>query len=135
MSLESLKVPELRDLAHEYGVDLEGVKGKPDIIAALEDFGVEYGSWTELQARREVPVEENVLPKKPEPVAKPKTVPGQTVVVKMDRANPRYDAAGHTFTKEHPYVPMTIDEAQELFDLEPVGFRIATPREVQEFYS
>jgi hypothetical protein len=41
---------------------------------------------------------------------------------------------GHTFTKEHPFVAMKEDDAQAIFDKED-GFRIATPKEVQEFYN
>ncbi len=135
MSFEDLKVAQLRDAAEEFAVDLNGVKGKQGIIDALTEFGVEYSDYAALVERREAPVDAAVLPEvKPEPVARPKEVPGQTVVVKMVRANPRYDAAGFTFTKEHPYVPMTLEQAQELFDLEE-GFTIATPREVQEYYS
>jgi hypothetical protein len=50
------------------------------------------------------------------------------------RANFRYDIMGFTFTKDHPFVAMTEDEAQEIFDKEE-GFRLATPKEVQEYYN
>jgi hypothetical protein len=41
---------------------------------------------------------------------------------------------GHTFTKDHPFVAMNKDKAQEIFDKEE-GFRLATPKEVQEYYN
>jgi hypothetical protein len=41
---------------------------------------------------------------------------------------------GSTFTKEHPFVAMSPDNAQAIFDKEE-GFRLATPKEVQEFYN
>jgi hypothetical protein len=41
---------------------------------------------------------------------------------------------GQRFTKEHPFVAMDKDTAQAIFDKEE-GFRLATPAEVQEFYS
>jgi hypothetical protein len=41
---------------------------------------------------------------------------------------------GVTFTKEHPFVAVSEDIAQEIFDKEE-GFRLASPREVQEYYS
>jgi hypothetical protein len=56
-----------------------------------------------------------------------------TVLVKMERDNFRYDIQGHTFTKEHPYVAMNKEQAQNIFDKEE-GFRLATPKEVQDFY-
>ena len=56
------------------------------------------------------------------------------VLVKMTRANFRYDILGHTFTKEHPFVAMDKDTAQAMFDKEE-GVVMATPKEVQEFYN
>jgi hypothetical protein len=52
----------------------------------------------------------------------------------MTRENFRYDINGFTFTKEHPFIAMTEDNAQEIFDKEE-GFRLATPKEVQEYYN
>jgi hypothetical protein len=52
----------------------------------------------------------------------------------MTRANFRYDIMGFTFTKDHPFVAMDKEKAQEIFDKEE-GFRLANPKEVQEFYS
>ncbi|HET8689027.1 MAG TPA: hypothetical protein VFM18_20650 [Methanosarcina sp.] len=133
MSFDTLKVAELKDAAAEFAVDLDGVVGKQAIIAALAENGVEFSDYEALVARRATPVDSTVLPE-PKPVVS-KTRTADTVLVKMTRANPRYDAAGFTFTRQHPFVAMTLDQAQELFDLEPEGFTIATPREVQEFYS
>jgi hypothetical protein len=56
------------------------------------------------------------------------------VLVKMDRENPRYDVMGYTFTEQNPYIAMPENRAQKIFDSQE-GFRLATPREVQEFYS
>jgi hypothetical protein len=52
----------------------------------------------------------------------------------MERANHRYDAMGFTFTSTHPFVAMSEEQAQEIFDREE-GFRLATPKEVQDFYN
>jgi hypothetical protein len=52
----------------------------------------------------------------------------------MTRPNFRYDIMGQTFTKEHPFVAMSSDKAQAIFDKEE-GFRPATPKEAQDFYS
>ena len=46
-----------------------------------------------------------------------------SVLVKMERANFRYDILGFTFTKEHPFVAMSSDSAQAIFDKEE-GFKI-----------
>jgi hypothetical protein len=52
----------------------------------------------------------------------------------MTRENFRFDIIGFTFTKEHPFIAMTEENAQEIFDKEE-GFRLATPKEVQEYYN
>jgi hypothetical protein len=52
----------------------------------------------------------------------------------MTRENHRYDIFGYTFTKEHPFVAMSEEDAQKIFDTEE-GFRLATPKEVQDFYN
>ena len=57
-----------------------------------------------------------------------------TVLVRMTRDNYRYDILGFTFTKEHPFIAMAEENAQEIFDKEE-GFRLATPKEVQEYYN
>lgn len=58
----------------------------------------------------------------------------QDILVKMERQNPYYEVNGKVFTREHPFVLMTEDEAQGVFDAE-WGFRQATPREAAEYYS
>jgi len=52
----------------------------------------------------------------------------------MTRANFRYDTLGFTFTKEHPFVAMPSEKAEEIFEKEE-GFRLATATEVQDFYA
>ena len=64
----------------------------------------------------------------------PDAQPENTVLVRMTRDNFRYDIIGFTFTKEHPFIAMTEEDAQKIFDKEE-GFRIATPKEVQEYYA
>jgi hypothetical protein len=60
---------------------------------------------------------------------------GPEVLVKMERENYTYEIYGHMFTKEHPYIAMSSEDAQLIFDHDPRGFRIATPNEVKEYYS
>jgi hypothetical protein len=130
MSFDKLKVAELKTIATEFAVDTEGLKNKQDIIAAMAEEGV---TWDVYQATikevAENTEEIEILPKfnvKDE-------VPADSVLVRMTRANMRYDIMGHTFTKDHPFVAMPEDQAQKIFDKEG-GFRLATPKEVQEFY-
>jgi len=133
MSFETLKVAELRKIAEDFGVEAEELKNKKDIIAALVEEGVTWSVYEKTTKALEDEAEdisEEVLPK----FDPKKDQPENTVLVKMDRHNFRYDIMGFTFTKEHPFVAMNKDDAQGIFDKEE-GFRLATPKEVQEFYN
>jgi hypothetical protein len=130
MSFDQLKVKELKKIAEDFGVEAESLKNKNDIISALEEEGV---TWSVYQQTLE-----NVEGMETATVEKPKNENKQDeknqVLVRMTRNNFRYDIAGYTFTKEHPYVAMSSEKAQAIFDKED-GFRLATPKEVQDFYS
>ena len=132
MSFETLKVAELKKIAEDFAVDVDGLKSKNDLIAALADEGVTWVVYSKtLEKQEDEEDDEDVLPK---PEAKKSLDKEDSVLVRMTRDNFRYDILGHTFTKEHPFVSMTDKDAQAIFDKEE-GFRLATPKEVQEFYS
>jgi hypothetical protein len=129
-----LKVAELRKIAEDFAVDTDGIKNKADIIAALAEEGVTWSVYQKTIKDIEEAADEfsedseEILPR-----FDPKAQAEDTVLVRMTRENYRYDILGFTFTKEHPFVAMTEDDAQEIFDKEE-GFRLATPKEVQEYY-
>ena len=133
MSFETLKISELKTIAEDFGVEIDGIKSKKDIITALEEDGVTWSVYQKQNADQD-----NIEDNEEEPsVAREELKSGNygnKILVKMTRDNYRYDIAGFTFTKEHPYVAMEESKAQQIFDRE-AGFRVATPREVQEFYS
>lgn len=129
MSFETLKVSELKKVAEDFGVDTEGLKNKADVIAALADEGVTWAIYEKtLDREEEEDLEDEIKPQPQKDLD-----PENTVLVKMTRANFRYDILGFTFTKEHPFVAMDKKTAQAIFDKEE-GFRLATPNEVQDFY-
>ena len=132
MSFDTLKIAELKQIAEDFGVEIENLKNKNEIIAALSEEGVTWQVYEKTvkdvkEAEEEAP---EVLPK----FDPKKEIPKDTVLVRMTRENFRYDIMGFTFTKEHPFVAMNQAKAQAIFDKEE-GFRLATPAEVQEFYS
>ena len=130
MSFDTLKVAELKTIAEDFAVETEGLKNKKDIIAALAEEGVTYSVYAKtLQTLEEAAEEVEVLPK-----FDPKAQAEDTVLVRMTRANFRYDIHGYTFTNDHPFVAMSEEDAQKIFDTEE-GFRLATPKEVQDFYN
>lgn len=133
MSFETLKVSELKKIAEDFAVDTDGLKNKADIIATLSEEGVTWAVYQKTIKDIEESVEADeyeVLPK----FDPTKDQSKDKVLVRMTRANFRYDINGYTFTKDHPFVAMSEDEAQEIFDKEE-GFRLATPKEVQEYYN
>jgi hypothetical protein len=135
MSFETLKVAELRKIAEDFAVDADGIKSKADIVAALAEEGVTWSVYQKTIKDIEDATDEfnedaeEILPR-----FNPDAQPEDTVLVRMTRENFRYDILGFTFTKEHPFIAMTEDNAQEIFDKEE-GFRLATPKEVQEYYN
>jgi hypothetical protein len=129
MSFDTLKVAELKVIAEDFAVDTEGLKNKKDIIAALSEEGV---SWSVYQKTKQE-IEDNLEEIEIIPRLDPKKVDADSSLVRMTRENYRYDIHGYTFTKEHPFVAMPEEDAQKIFDTEE-GFRLATPKEVQDFY-
>lgn len=132
MSFDTLKVKDLKQIATDFAVDTEGLKNKADIIAAMAEEGVTWSVYQSTLEKMEDLKEEF-------PEVLPKFDPNQEldkdmVLVRMTRGNYRYDVEGYTFTKDHPFIAMNPDVAQEIFDKEE-GFRLATPREVQEYYN
>jgi hypothetical protein len=130
MSFDTLKVAELKLIATDFAVDTESLKNKKDIIAALAEEGVTWSVYQSTVEAIERDTEEiEILPK-----FDPKAQAEDTLLVRMTRDNHRYDIHGYTFTKDHPFVAMSEDDAQKIFDTEE-GFRLATPKEVQDFYN
>jgi len=128
MSFDTMKINELKGLAESFGVDIENAKTKKELIAALTEEGVTYESYAKFAGAETV--ELKIDKKKEKEILKPQ----KTILVKMDRMNHSYQAMGYTFTQQHPFVAMSEDDAQRIFDTQ-TGFRLATPREAQEFYS
>ena len=136
---------ELKSVAEFYGVDIEDEWSVDEIEAELDDNGVTVEMWDQTKAEAEAAAAKEAgkpapakrgRPAKKAPQEKAQTLVGGVVLVKMTRLNPTYEVNGHRFTKDHPYVAMSAEEAQEIFDLEEgVGFTLANPREVQEYYS
>jgi parvulin-like peptidyl-prolyl isomerase len=131
MSFTELKVSELKKVAEIFGVDVSTVKSKQEISALLEEEGVSYQMYDKFlnSEKEEIEVPEVEKKKREKPL---KTE--NAILVKMERLNFSYQAFGYTFTQEHPFVAMSEKDAQNLFD-NHTGFRVATPREAQQFYN
>lgn len=149
-SFSDLDVEVLRKTAIEdFAVPVKADANKKTVLAALLEDGVEWEQYATLKGLIQ-----------PEPVVVPSTVATPTPVVpepeeeveivtatpitqgatvsqkyllKMDRDNVRFDIRGHKFTAEHPYALVSADDADYILTNEK-GFRMAMPRELEEFY-
>jgi len=131
MSFTELKIADLRKVADTFGVDASGEKSKASIIALLEEEGITYQMYDKFNASEK---QEVAIPEVEKQKREPKLKKEDAILVKMERDNHSYNTMGYTFTQEHPFVAMSESNAQRIFDIEQ-GFRIATPREAQEYYS
>lgn len=133
MSFQTLKKDILIQVAEDFAVELEEDPTKAEIIAALSEDGVTWDMYKEAYPEvTELPDKED---EKDDDKEGPKFAASvQTVLLKMERANGTYQIRGYRFTREHPYLPVKEDDANYI--LENIdGFKIASPREAQEYYS
>ena len=132
MSFDTMKVSELKEVAESFAVDHSESKNKAELLALLTEEGVTFEMYKEFAPTEDTEeVEEPVIEKK---VSAKKKQEKETVLIKMDRNNTLYETCGVEFTAEHPFAVVDIDTAQFIFNNEQ-GFRMATPYEIQEFYS
>lgn len=126
MSFDTMKLAELKKVAESFGVDVSTAKNKADHIAMLLEEGVTYelafGNKVEIP---DAPVFDGSQEMHDD---------SEKTFIKMERENRSYSIYGYTFTKEDPFVPMPMALAEKILETEN-GFRMATSREVKEFYS
>lgn len=130
MSFDMMKVSELRKVADSFGIECGPKVSKKDVIAMLEEEGVSYQMYEKFSGAEKKETQRQ----EPRVTEKPKLTKENTVLVKMDRANPSFSIGRFTFTQDHPFIAMSERDAQYIFDT-ITGFRPATPREVENFYN
>jgi hypothetical protein len=129
MSFDTFKVKELREIADSFAVDIPAKVTKQELIMLLQEEGVNFDTYQKFYESEKVEVD-SVREADPRNAYKDQNV----ILVKMNRSNPTYEWRGFVFTYQNPFLPMPEMAAQALFD-EAEGFVLASPREVQEFYS
>jgi len=136
MSFTALKVAELKNIADEFGVEIDGVTTKTAIINELQDNGVTFELYNKTQSLVEntASAEEvfSVHGARTDNAKKPERSEDM-LLVKMERSNLVYELYGVRFTKDHPYALVDMDTAQQIFEVGE-GFRPATPKELQDYY-
>lgn len=68
------------------------------------------------------------------PAAAEKKHDGPTMLIIMERQNGRYDVAGYTFTKAHPFHEVPVEAAEYIIKNHD-GFRQALPSELGDYYN
>lgn len=144
-----------RTAVEDFAVPVDSDANKDTVLAALTEAGIGWDMYCKLMGWNEpvtdpIPVLTDEGDEAVEPVA-PKThlIGGEEVIIhtaeapvpqvkekyllKMERKNPQFNIRGHKFTKEHPYALVDRADLDHILDNEK-GFRMATPRELEEFY-
>ncbi|AXH67248.1 hypothetical protein SEA_WOFFORD_52 [Streptomyces phage Wofford] len=131
MSYNKMKVDELRELADAYAVDVDPSDNKTVIINKLVESGVTFDYH-----QRQVDQAEKAEKITPKPVFdEPAEDDGnQRILLRMTRANGTFEVRGAKFTQTNPYALVAERDADFIME-KYEGFRIASPREVKEFYS
>lgn len=125
---EPLNKTVLAYLADTFGALVKG-NDKGAYVAALKERQIDAEEVKGALRLREQKIAES-HPNHKEPVIQRDD---DVLLVRMRRANPSYEYRRYTFTQDHPYVLMSVADANDLFKLE-TGFVIATPEEAREYY-
>ena len=138
MSFNEMTLVELKKIAEEFGVDAPVKITKNKLIEIMQEEGVTYEIYSHFDKIEKDKQEQEAQEQEQQQVSYQTNYyqpqPARNTVVKMERLNPSYQVGRYTFTQQHPYVAMSEQEAQAIFNME-TGFRLATPAEVQNFYS
>jgi hypothetical protein len=121
MSFSAMKLEELQKAAHLFGIAITEEDTKKEIINKIQENGKTYAMYKKF----EEPSDET---------ANSSIEFNSTILLKMSRQNPSFEAYGYKFTRSHPYQVMPQEDAQTIMDTYD-GFVIATPDEVKSFYS
>lgn len=136
MSFDKMKVDELRQIADDFAVDIDPKDNKSTVVAKLVENGVTW-DYYQKQLGDQAEAEEN-----PAPIVAPTPKfdePAEAeeearILLRMTRENGTFEVRGARFTKANPYAIVRERDADYIIE-NYEGFRIASPREVKEFYS
>ena len=132
MSFDKLKVDELRKIADDFAVDVDPKDNKQVVISKLVDNGVTWEYYQKsIGEEAEAPAPAETKPTFDEPAP---AVEESKVLLRMTRENGTFEVRGAKFTRTNPYAIVNERDADYIID-HYEGFRIASPKEVREFYS
>lgn len=116
-----MKLEDLQKAAHLFGITITENDTKKEIAVKLQEDGKTYAMYKKFTEQQNSSEETEVQF-------------SNTILLKMARLNPSFEAYGYKFTKTHPYQVMSQEDAQKIMDTYE-GFVIASPDEAKSFYS
>lgn len=128
MSFNAMRVEELQIAAARSGVAYDETYNKKELLAALSEANCSYSTYKKLYLEEKQA--EGIQPGKPGEAEKLY----DSVLLKMERQNPSFEAYGYSFTKINPFQVMSAEDAQKIIDSFE-GFRIAHPAEAKSYYN
>ncbi|UGL63049.1 hypothetical protein SEA_BARTHOLOMUNE_49 [Streptomyces phage Bartholomune] len=132
MSFDKMKVDELRQIADDFAVDIDPKDNKQVVISKLIGNGVTWEYYQQsIGAEQETPAPVAAKASFDEPA---ETDEETKVLLRMTRENGTFEVRGVRFTRSNPYAIVRERDADYILE-KYEGFRIASPREVKEFYS
>ena len=133
---DKMKMHYARKVVHKYPARGEIGKGKKEMKKDLKEVKEDVAEIVEEAAPVEDNVDTDVNPLDDPYVEEVEEPPGDdaTFLLVMTRANPTWETHGIKFTQENPFRLVTEEVANAIIDSED-GFRMASPREVREYYS
>lgn len=123
-----MKIEDLQIAAARLGVTYDETYNKKELIAALGEANASYSTYkklyledksTQTQAVKSVGEAEQLY---------------DSVLLKMERQNPSFEAYGYSFTKTNPFQVMSSEDAQKIINSFE-GFRLAHPAEAKSYYN
>lgn len=122
MSYQAMRLEELQNVAHFFEIEITENDTKKEIIMKLHENGRTYALYKKFTEAQPTGSDDTEIQF------------GKTILLKMARLNPSFEAYGYKFTKTHPYQVMSQEDAQKIMDTYE-GFVIASPDEAKSFYS
>lgn len=121
MSFANMKLEDLQKVAHFFELEITETDKKADIINKLQENGKTYSMYKKFTEQSAQSEEASVHF-------------SSTILLKMSRQNPSFEAFGYRFSRTHPYQVMPQEDAQKIMDTYE-GFVIASPDEARSFYA
>lgn len=138
--LKKLSATKLKEVAEKLSVDIEGTEGnsaaetKTNILNMFAEFGIDDETYEKFYLSEEEKLQAIDSEVKPT-ISKENYKAGGNTVLKLIGKNPVYETYGFRFSRDTPFVAMSDDDAQQILDSSDGNkFKIASPREVKEFY-